>query len=49
MDDSNDDDDVDVANDDDGDDNGNFGQVATRRGVDISDKGALCPFHSLLA
>ena len=36
-----------VANND--DDDGNFGQVATRRGVDISDKGALCPFHSLLA
>ena len=46
MDDGNDDDDIDVANDDDGsdvevanvddgDDDDNFGQVATRRGIDI--------------
>ena len=34
---------------DDDDDDGNFGQVATRRGVDISDKGALCPFHTEIA
>ena len=34
-----------VANDDDD----NIGQVATGRGVDKSDKGALCPFHSQLA
>ena len=36
---------VTVANGDGDDDGDNFGQVASR-GVDISDKGTLCPFHS---